>query len=293
MKTEQKQLATASMVCGIVGLVFSCIILGAIPAIVGLVMAIICLVKKRQGKPFAITGLITSIIAIIFAIIMIVYLFIFSYFDKFYDQLDYQEKSNITFSNNTKPKDKSIGDNYETDLIAGYYTAGIDIPSGTYNVIAISGTGNVSTPNEFNHGINEIMQTPVEDGRIDNFHGLQMDDGMVLSITGNLTLHLVSKNASLNTMNTREASKTQAIDLVSGNFVCGTDFPPGNYNVVSTSSDPGTVFAEMAGGYSIIESMSNPIQDDSSISQFNNATFHQGDTIDISHTSVKLVPAGN
>ena len=47
-----------------------------------------------------------------------------------------------------------IEEHYEIDLTAGNYTAGIDLPVGTYNLTATAGSGNVSSSNMYNGGLN-------------------------------------------------------------------------------------------------------------------------------------------
>ena len=73
METQMKQsgLGIASLVLGIIGLLSSCIIIGIVPAIIGLILAIISLTQKDKKHGTAIAGLICCIISIvIFLIIM-------------------------------------------------------------------------------------------------------------------------------------------------------------------------------------------------------------------------------
>lgn len=65
-----KSMAVTSMVLGIIALVIClCFILSIPLGIVSIILAIIVLVKKKNGKPFAITGLVTSIISILVSIV--------------------------------------------------------------------------------------------------------------------------------------------------------------------------------------------------------------------------------
>ena len=65
-------LAVASMVCGIVSLVFSCCIpvVTYIVALVGLILGGVSLSQKKGGKGMAIAGLVCSIIALVPAVIV-------------------------------------------------------------------------------------------------------------------------------------------------------------------------------------------------------------------------------
>ena len=68
---KQSGFGTASLILGIVGLVFSCFIVGIIPALLGLIFAIVALCQKNTKHGMAIAGLICSIIGIVFSAIII------------------------------------------------------------------------------------------------------------------------------------------------------------------------------------------------------------------------------
>ncbi|WP_343083974.1 DUF4190 domain-containing protein [Blautia producta] len=60
---EGAGMAVASMVCGIVGLLLICAVIGIIPAIVAIVLAANVLKNNKPGKNMAVAGLVTGIIA--------------------------------------------------------------------------------------------------------------------------------------------------------------------------------------------------------------------------------------
>lgn len=60
---EGAAMAVASMVCGIVGLLLICVVIGIIPAIVAIVLAANVLRNNKPGKNMAVAGLVTGIIA--------------------------------------------------------------------------------------------------------------------------------------------------------------------------------------------------------------------------------------
>ena len=62
---EQSGFGIASLVCGITGILLACVAIGIVPAIVGIVFAIIALVQKNKGHGTAIGGLVCSIVGII------------------------------------------------------------------------------------------------------------------------------------------------------------------------------------------------------------------------------------
>ena len=70
-------------------------------------------------------------------------------------------------------KEEPVTEHFEADLIAGNYIAGVDIPAGTYNLTATAGSGNVSSSNMYNGGLNEIMESPADEYSQDNHPQLQ------------------------------------------------------------------------------------------------------------------------
>lgn len=275
------------------------------------------MVKKREGKKDNVKttikgkekkkggGIIKSIIIAVIALVLICALFGNSN-DKSDDstkQANTQadpDTQNVTSDNVSKSEPESeqtdsqpseeAEEHYEVDLSAGNYTAGVDIPVGTYNLVATGGSGNVSSSNMFNGGLNEVMGNPADEYSIDSFSGLKMDDGIVLTLGGTVTLHLVSENAKLGGMTARSAADATPIDLGAGNYTCGNDFPPGTYNVVATGGN-GNVNSDnmFSGGLNEIMGTTN---DGLSIAHYNNAVFENGNTLSISGTSVQLIPVG-
>lgn len=64
-------LAIASLVSGIIGLIFCCIGIGIIPSIIGLILSILSLRKQNTNNSMAVAGLITSLIGIISILILL------------------------------------------------------------------------------------------------------------------------------------------------------------------------------------------------------------------------------
>ena len=58
-------LAIASMVLGIVSIVLTCLFIGILPGIVGLILGIISIAKDKPGKGMAVAGIVTSAIGIV------------------------------------------------------------------------------------------------------------------------------------------------------------------------------------------------------------------------------------
>jgi hypothetical protein len=123
----------------------------------------------------------------------------------------------------------------EYELSAGNYTAGIDIPAGKSNVVAVSGTGNLSSSNMFSGGINEMFG--VDDGNgfyTESFNGLKLSEGDVLTVSGRLTIKMEYTDIQSNVVE-RIYGEENKITLTDGNYEAGVDFPEGTYNIAAVS----------------------------------------------------------
>lgn len=191
----------------------------------------------------------------------------------------------------SKASKDTMTEHFEADLSAGNYIAGKDIPVGTYNFTATSGNGNVSSTNLYSGGINSIMGTPADDYTQETYNNVSLDDDVVLSLGGDVVLHIVSENASLSTMQARVVpDDAQAIDLSSGNYTAGTDFPAGTYNIVATAGN-GNVSSDNLYDGGINEIMGT---DGSAytVESFNNVILDEGVILTVANVSIQLVPVG-
>ena len=185
-------------------------------------------------------------------------------------------------------KEEIVKEHYEIDLSAGNYTAGKDIPIGTYNITATSGTGNVSSSNMFSGGLNEVM-SPDDDGiSQQSFNGLKMKKDVVLTVGGDVVIHLIAEDAQTGTVAARGEASGSPIDLPAGNYTAGTEFPAGIYTVIATGGTGNVSSSNMFDG-GLNEVMG---QEGFGVTQFNNAVFTEGVTLTVSGTSIQLVPVG-
>lgn len=190
-----------------------------------------------------------------------------------------------------KASKDTMTEHFEADLSVGNYIAGKDIPVGTYNFTATSGNGNVSSTNLYSGGINSIMGSPADEYTQETYNNVSLDDDVVLSLGGDVVLHIVSDNASLSTMQARVIpDDAQTIDLTSGNYTSGTDFPAGTYNVVATSGT-GNVSSDNLFDGGINEVMGT---DGSAytVESFNNVVLDEGVILTVVNVSIQLVPVG-
>lgn len=154
--------------------------------------------------------------------------------------VDSIQKQNIVKNDFNERGSEEVKDDFSDvelvyELTAGYYTVGIDIPSGRCNVFAVSGTGNLSSSNLFNGGVNEMFG--IDDGNglfTESFNGLKLPEGTVLSSNNDMVIRLeytfIEGRASGRTYDT-----DNAIELTAGNYLVGTDLSAGVYSIEALS----------------------------------------------------------
>lgn len=78
----------------------------------------------------------------------------------------------------------------EVALSAGNFVSGKDFPAGIYDIVATKGSGNVSTDNMYDGGLNVVMSTKADDMYVSEFKNTVLDQGVTLTISG-VTVKLV------------------------------------------------------------------------------------------------------
>jgi len=87
---------------------------------------------------------------------------------------------------------RNYDDNSAITLKNGNYEASIDFPDGTYKIVAVTGTGNLSTSNLYSGGVNEMFGIDDGKGFFNNkFLNAKLDKGTILEVSGGLTIKLV------------------------------------------------------------------------------------------------------
>lgn len=74
VKHNKNKIGIASLVCGISGLLLSCLVIGIIPSVVGLVLSVIALNKYNENNGISIAGAVCSSVGIILSFIMILFI---------------------------------------------------------------------------------------------------------------------------------------------------------------------------------------------------------------------------
>ncbi len=182
----------------------------------------------------------------------------------------------------------------------GNYTAGIDFPAGKYDIEAVSGSGNVSSSNMFSGGINAAMGSEEANNAIgsdlyvQNYSNVNLEDGVVLYISG-VTVKITSEAADASPLKTRNQPNTKTIDLGNGNFVSGTDFPAGTYDIIAVSGG-GSVSSDnmFGGGINAIMGVAeknNKYGIDMYQQKYKNIELPEGTTLTVSGVNIQLVPS--
>ncbi len=184
----------------------------------------------------------------------------------------------------------------DQEFSSGNYTAGIDFPAGTYDIVAVSGGGNVSSSNAFSGGINAVMGTEDQNELVDmyeqEYSNIDLPDGVVLSISG-VTVRLTCDDASGAPLTPRNQEITETVELGNGNFVAGEDFPAGVYNIVAVSGGGNVSSSNLYdGGINAI--MGTEDQNelmDMYEPEYKNIDLPEGTTLTIDGVQVQLVPS--
>lgn len=202
-------------------------------------------------------------------------------------QSDQKVSEDTKEDNDVKEEPKT--EPFETNLKAGYYTVGVDIPAGTYTFTAVAGNGNVNSSNMYRGGLNEIMAAQADEYSISEFKNAKMEKGVTLNLSGTIELKISCDSASVSEMEQRNNPLTEEVQLGSGNYVAGTDFPAGEYDVVAVDGSGNVNSSNMySGGLNEIFSTAT---DGYSISEYKNAQMEEGVELTISSCTIKLVPS--
>ena len=185
---------------------------------------------------------------------------------------------------------------FEQEFSSGNYTAGIDFPAGKYDIVAVSGGGNVSSSNAFDGGINAVMGTEDKNELMDmyeqEYSNIDLPDGTTLSISG-VTVRLTCDAASGAPLTPRNPVISETVYLGNGNFVAGEDFPAGVYNIVAVSG-AGNVSSDnmFNGGLNAMMGTEEENQImDMYEQEYKNIDLPDGTTLTISGVQIQLVPS--
>ena len=149
------------------------------------------------------------------------------------DDMTVEELQTLKISIDTRIADKrreaSKGsqaqlEHYEVDMSAGYYIAGKDFPVGKYQILSISGSGNLHCRGT---GLNEILGGTYG---ITEYNNFTPDNGDILSVGGDAVIRLVSDNADVAGVVPRPILDSYNwYEAPAGIYLIGTDIVEGCY----------------------------------------------------------------
>lgn len=106
-------------------------------------------------------------------------------------------------------KEEIVKEHYEIDLSAGNYTAGKDIRSEPIILQQLPEPEMYLLPTCSPAGLNEVM-SPDDDGiSQQSFNGLKMKKDVVLTVGGDVVIHLIAEDAQTGTVAASEASEVR------------------------------------------------------------------------------------
>ena len=129
-----------------------------------------------------------------------------------------------------------------------------------------------------------------EDLYIDSFKNAKFDTGIVFEVKGTLVVSISSDNADITNWTKREPMEVEPIVLSSGNYVAGTDFPAGTYNITCTKGTGNISSSNLFDGG--INEIFGEKNDTIHINSFSNAVLKDGDTLELSGITVTLTQVG-
>ncbi|MDP4153636.1 MAG: hypothetical protein Q8865_09410 [Bacillota bacterium] len=158
---------------------------------------------------------------------------------------------------------------YEAELSSGAYTAGVDFPTGIYDIEAVKGNGFI-LKDDWSHDhiggpIGVCEEKPYEKQYL-NFY---ISEGCKLNVHS-VTIKMKTDKASSEKLVTRDQPNTKTIELISGDYIAGTDFPAGVYDVVEVSGN-----VSVSCGNAICAAL-GPGTDESYPKQYKNISFKKG-----------------
>ena len=135
------------------------------------------------------------------------------------------------------------GEHWDSQLPAGMYMVGTDIPEGEYTVTGSEGSSFEVHDNT--HSIYRRESFGTEEYEIERAEGIPLFTGTLVCVDGMNPVSFVSENAQTQNLEERTDNPvTETID-VSGTKTAGIDFPAGTYDIEAVGEDFGYVTYEI------------------------------------------------
>lgn len=98
-------------------------------------------------------------------------------------KINYMSSSPTATMNNKSLSNSSV-------LSSGVYVAGQDFKGGKYNIIAVSGSGNISSSNMYTGGVDGEISSD-NNGAYKEYRNINLPNGTKLTISGDVSIKLV------------------------------------------------------------------------------------------------------
>ncbi|MEA4919336.1 MAG: hypothetical protein VB078_00210 [Clostridiaceae bacterium] len=200
---------------------------------------------------------------------------------------------------NTSAPQEPTTQAYSVELPSGNYTVGIDFPAGTYDIVAVSGGGNVSSDNAFSGGINAVMGTADKNKNgitsyEQEYKNIKLPEDTVLRVSGGVVINISSDDASTDELTPRNQTITESVELGNGNFLAGKDFDAGVYDITVVSGG-GNVSSDniLSGGLNAVMGTADKNNNGIGLYEqaYKNIDLPDGTTITISGVTISLSPS--
>lgn len=164
------------------------------------------------------------------------------------------------------------------ELGEGFYTAGVDIPAGRFDVTPTGGIGYISSENDFANLRGPGYED--EDGYANSYKNYKLAVGETLELQGvQIRIDYSVINSDIKG---RQYDESKAIELSPGNYIVGKDIDAGRYNVQYVSGEGGFVSSERIEGECIISSnMDGDPETDEYVDFISNALLVDGEEFNI------------
>ena len=101
-------------------------------------------------------------------------------------KINYMSSSPTATMNNNSLSNSSV-------LSNGVYVAGQDFKGGKYNIIAVSGSGNISSSNMYTGGVDGEISSD-NNGAYKEYRNINLPNGTKLTISGDVSIKLVENS---------------------------------------------------------------------------------------------------
>ena len=205
------------------------------------------------------------------------------------DEDDTEKESKSTKATTTTEKvteattEKVELTNFSKTFSPGYYTAGYDFPSGTYNLKATFGGGNVISEGA---GLNLIMGLKSDDMYSKTYNNASFSDGDVVQIASTLKLKFKTTEKVEKKKLLKYGRKGEKRTLSPGKYLVGKDIKQGIYDITLVNgsgnviSDDGVLNEIMGSGDTSMY-----------VKKFMHAPLQDGTTVEIDSVTVKITPS--